>query len=30
MLHNGGRLKYLEGFFTVQGIFPDDTYDAAT
>jgi quinohemoprotein ethanol dehydrogenase len=29
MLHNGGSLKYLDGFFTVQGIFPDDTYDAA-
>ena len=29
MLHNGGSLKYLDGFFTVQGVFPDDTYDAA-
>jgi len=29
MLHNGGSLKYLEGFFTVQGIFPDDTYNPA-
>ncbi|MGC1520379.1 MAG: PQQ-dependent dehydrogenase, methanol/ethanol family [Steroidobacteraceae bacterium] len=29
MLHNGGRVKYLDGFFTVQGIYPDDTYDAA-
>jgi quinohemoprotein ethanol dehydrogenase len=29
MLHNGGRMKYLDGFFTVQGIYPDDTYDAA-
>jgi len=29
MLHNGGSMKYLDGFFTVQGIFPDDTYDAA-
>ncbi len=28
MLHNGGTVKYLDGFFTVQGIFPDDTYDA--
>lgn len=28
MLHNGGAMKYLDGFFTVQGIFPDDTYDA--
>jgi quinohemoprotein ethanol dehydrogenase len=26
--HNGGPLKYLEGFFTVQGIIPDDTYDS--
>ncbi|MBS0364614.1 MAG: PQQ-dependent dehydrogenase, methanol/ethanol family [Proteobacteria bacterium] len=29
MLHNGGPLKFLNGFFTVQGLFPDDTYDAA-
>jgi quinohemoprotein ethanol dehydrogenase len=29
MLHNGGKMKYLDGFFTVQGIYPDDTYDAA-
>src|SRR6266852_6061564 len=29
MLHNGGTMKYLDGFFTVQGIYPDDTYDAA-
>ena len=29
MLHNGGSMKYLDGFFTVQGIFPDDTYDPA-
>jgi quinohemoprotein ethanol dehydrogenase len=29
MQHNGGRVKYLDGFFTVNGIFPDDTYDAA-
>jgi quinohemoprotein ethanol dehydrogenase len=28
MLHNGGTMKYLDGFFTVQGIFPDDTYNA--
>ena len=28
LLHNGGRVKYVEGFFTVQGIIPDDTYDA--
>jgi len=24
---NGGRVKYLDGFFTVNGITPDDTYD---
>jgi quinohemoprotein ethanol dehydrogenase len=29
MLHNGGRVKYLDGFFTVNGVYPDDTYDAA-
>ncbi len=29
MPHNGGAMKYLDGFFTVQGIFPDETYDAA-
>jgi quinohemoprotein ethanol dehydrogenase len=29
MLHNGGRMKFLDGFFTVQGLYPDDTYDAA-
>ncbi|HEX4239824.1 MAG TPA: PQQ-dependent dehydrogenase, methanol/ethanol family [Steroidobacteraceae bacterium] len=29
MLHNGGRMKFLDGFFTVQGIYPDDTYDPA-
>ena len=28
MLHNGSKVKYVEGFFTVQGIIPDDTYDA--
>lgn len=28
MLHNGGSVKYLDGFFTVNGIIPDDTYDA--
>jgi quinohemoprotein ethanol dehydrogenase len=27
LLHNGSRVKYIEGFFTVQGIIPDDTYD---
>jgi quinohemoprotein ethanol dehydrogenase len=29
MLHNGGQVKFIDGFFTVNGIFPDDTYDAA-
>jgi len=29
MLHNGGQVKFLDGFFTVNGIFPDETYDAA-
>jgi len=29
MLHNGGEVKFLDGFFTGNGIFPDDTYDAA-
>jgi quinohemoprotein ethanol dehydrogenase len=29
MLHSGGRVKYLDGFFTVNGIYPDDTYDPA-
>jgi quinohemoprotein ethanol dehydrogenase len=29
LAHNGGAVKYLDGFFTVDGIFPDDTYDAA-
>jgi quinohemoprotein ethanol dehydrogenase len=29
MVQNGGRVKYLNGFFTTNGIFPDDTYDAA-
>jgi len=28
LLHNGSRVKYVEGFFTVQGIIPDDTYDS--
>ena len=28
LLHNGSKLKYVEGFFTVQGIIPDDTYDS--
>jgi quinohemoprotein ethanol dehydrogenase len=29
MLHNGGEVKFLDGFFTVNGIFPDESYDAA-
>jgi len=29
MLHNGGSMTYLDGFFSVNGILPDDTYDAA-
>ena len=29
MVHNGGEVKFLDGFFTMNGIFPDDTYDAA-
>jgi len=28
MVHNGGAVKFVQGFFTAQGIFPDDTYDA--
>ena len=28
LLHNGGKVRYLDGFFTVQGIIPDDTYDS--
>jgi len=28
MLHNGGQVKFLDGFFTVNGIFADDSYDA--
>ena len=28
LLHNGSKLHYIEGFFTVQGIIPDDTYDS--
>jgi len=28
MLHNGGQVKFIDGFYTVTGIFPDDTYDA--
>jgi quinohemoprotein ethanol dehydrogenase len=28
LLHNGGSVKYIDGFFTVNGIIVDDTYDA--
>jgi quinohemoprotein ethanol dehydrogenase len=28
MLHNGGEMKFLDGFFTANGILADDTYDA--
>jgi quinohemoprotein ethanol dehydrogenase len=27
--HNGGTVTYIDGTFTVNGITPDDTYDAA-
>jgi len=27
--HNGGTVKFIDGFFTVNGIYPDDTYNAA-
>ena len=26
MAHNGGSVKYIDGFFTVNGIMPDDSY----
>jgi quinohemoprotein ethanol dehydrogenase len=29
MAHNGGDVKYLDGFFTANGLIPDDTYNAA-
>ena len=29
MVHNGGDVKYLDGFFTANGIFPDENYNAA-
>ena len=29
LAHNGGSVKFLDGFFTVNGIFTDDTYNAA-
>ena len=28
MAHNGGSVTYLDGFFTGNGIMPDNTYDA--
>jgi len=28
MVKNGGIVKYINGFFSVNGIFPDDSYDA--
>ena len=28
LLHNGSRVPYIEGFFTAQGLIPDDTYDS--
>jgi quinohemoprotein ethanol dehydrogenase len=28
LVTNGGRVKFLDGFFTTNGIYPDDTYDA--
>jgi quinohemoprotein ethanol dehydrogenase len=28
MAHNGGDVKFLDGFFTANGLFPDDAYDA--
>ena len=27
LLHNGGSVKFVNGFFTVSGITPDDNYD---
>ena len=29
LLHNGSKIKYIEGFFTAQGIIPDETFDAS-
>ncbi len=29
MVHNGGAVTFLDGFFTVNGIIPDDSYNAA-
>ncbi len=28
MVHNGGEVKYLDGYFTANGIVADDTYNA--
>jgi quinohemoprotein ethanol dehydrogenase len=28
LLHNGGAVKFIDGFFTVNGVIVDDTYDA--
>jgi quinohemoprotein ethanol dehydrogenase len=28
MAHNGGDVKFLDGFFTANGLFPDDNYNA--
>ena len=30
MAHNGGAVKFFDGFFTANGIMPDDSYDTAT
>ncbi|QUD89276.1 PQQ-dependent dehydrogenase, methanol/ethanol family [Phenylobacterium montanum] len=29
MEHNGGRVKYVNGFFSIEGFFPDENYSAA-
>jgi len=29
MTHNGGAVTYIDGFFTANGIMPDDTYNPA-
>ncbi len=29
LAHNGGAVNYLDGYFTANGIMPDDSYDAA-
>jgi quinohemoprotein ethanol dehydrogenase len=28
LLHNGSKVKYIEGYFTAQGLIPDSTYDS--